>query len=263
MTKSYFPIFTNISTDPAERWELIRNFIESWYKISLSKTEQTNQIAAIEQRLGFVLPYSFQQYIHLSSQLLALKFTFQNGQKSNSFSDIFRDCFEVKYLKEHNAISLMIQGEADFYWAIKKADLQMDDPKVYGYGLDYECPTNEKFDLIGEVYPTITSFVLNHIFSYVQNGSSGGFGIQTHHVADLSHGLKSCFESHSKFDETEIFESENMIAFIQKDVFKPNGTKHSFAFHILDENKNAEIPPFVLELSKNKGWYYGSFIQNS
>jgi hypothetical protein len=261
MTKSYFPIFTNLSADPAERWELIRSFIESWYNINIPNIEQTNQIAAIEQRLGFVLPYSFQQYIHISSQLLALKYTFQNGQKSNSFSNIFRDCFEVKYLKEHDAISLMIQGEGDFYWAIKKSDLHMDDPKVYGYGLDYECPTNEKFDFFGEVYQTITSFVLNHIFSYV-NGS-GGFGIQTHHVADLSQGLKSSFESHSKFDETEIFESENMIAFIQKDFFNANSTKHSFVFHILDENKNAEIPPFVLELSKNKGWYYGSFIQNS
>lgn len=262
MPKTYLPVFTTISADITDRWKLIRMFIESWHKITIPKLETSTQIVDIEQRLGLILPSSFRQYIELSTQLLDLTYNYQNGQKSDAFSEVFRDCFEVELLEKHDAISLMIQGEADFYWAIKRTDLHIDDPKIYGYILDYDSPTNDKFDFIGEMYPTITSFVLNHLFSYLQTGSSSGFGIQINNVESIYQDLKSSFTSHAKFDETEIFESENRIAFIQKNTFEPDSNEHTFGFHICDENKKYEIPALILEMAKKRGWSYGNFIQH-
>lgn len=263
MTDIYLPIFTSISADTTDRWKLIKNFIESWHQITIPHLDKTNQITDTEQKLGLVLPFSFRQYINISSQLLDINYTFHNGQKSNAFSKIFRDCFEVELLEKHDAVSLMIQGEADFYWAIKRTDLHIDDPKVYGYILDFDCPTNDKFDFIGEMYPTITSFVLNHLLSYLQSENSSGFGIQTNNVESIYQGLKSSFTSHSKFDATEIFESENMVAFIQKDISEPDSDEHTFGFHIWNVNKKYEVPEIVLELAKNRGWSYGDFTQIS
>jgi hypothetical protein len=262
MTESYFPIFTHTSADTAERWKLIRNFIESWHQLSLPDLAQTSQIMNIQQELGIVLPLSFQHYIDISSHLSGTKYTFRNGQVSNAFSKVFRDCFKIEFLKEHDAVSLMIQGEADFYWAVKKEDLHLSDPNVYGYILDFDCPMNDKYDLVGEVYPTITSFVINHLFSYLQNENSSGFGLQINNTEEICQNLKSSFTSYAKFDQTEIFESENLIAFIQANVYEPDSDCRTFGFHIWDRSKKYTVPTIILEMAKNRGWSYGDFPEN-
>ena len=52
---------------------------------------------------------------------------------------------EVKFYgryAEDRAISLMLQGEADYYWAVSEDNLSLEDPPVDGYLLDYDT---EKF----------------------------------------------------------------------------------------------------------------------
>ncbi len=240
MKEKYSPIFTNPIVEVAEQWKMIRKFIENWCQIPLAHLEQTNEFEAIEQELEMTLPESFREYINLSIQLL------------HSDSQIFRDCFEVEFLEEFEAISLMLQGEGDFYWAVLKADLNSESPKVHGYILDVECLTEDKFEPVGALYPSITSFFLNYLIEYLHLHKGSGFGVQINETEAIYQHLKSAFENHAKFEDIEIFESENMIAFMRN-----NG--HTFSFHLWNDTENPEIPSIISTLVKNKKWSYGNF----
>ena len=160
--KNYEPCFTDVPDDWHGRWTLLREFIRRWYGIPVGNVGEPSALVAEEEaKLGQSLPPSFREWISLCEQLLA----------RDAF-DILRDCYEVVRLKDHAAISLLIQGEADVYWAVKEENLNLDDPPVDWYPIDYEAE-GDPFIHAGELAPHITSFVLGQLAYYLQgNGGS-------------------------------------------------------------------------------------------
>ena len=254
----YLPVFTYKPDTLSEKWELITKFIEQWNSILIPTTDCTKLILELEEKLNVRLPESFKNYITLSTQLLTLAIKFPNGMGSNAYSVLFRDRFVVEKIKNHDAISLMIQGEGDFYWAVRIDDLQLENPPVHGYVLDYEDSNNDKFDYSEQTHSSITAFTISHLLSYTHK--NGGFSSNIDSEVNLSSLLKKCFSNFILFEGMEIYEAKNMIAFYPHD---PNGIylKHHLSFHLWKDFKVWNIPKNIIKLSKEKYTCYGVFTR--
>jgi hypothetical protein len=258
----YYPVFTNVSKDVSERWERIRKFLETWHTLEIPRLDYANELENIEADLGVQLPTSFKNYITLSKQLLSMNTSYPNGYETNAFSRVFRDYFEIKLLEEHRAISMLLQAEGDFYWAVKKTDLHVEDPAVHGYLLDYDSLTSNKFDHFGHLYSSLTSFVLVHLFTYLQKVDGSGFGALIEHKQAALALLEDCFASHATVDGVDIFESKNMLAFLHEDPFEEL-ERYTLGVHLRKAVDKATLHKNVWELSTKAGWVYGAFAERS
>lgn len=256
--KDYTPLFKTDHPTVADKWLLIRTLIENWYDIEISDTDHSAAFVALEQALHVKLPIAVKAYFLLSKQLAETPYTYPNGQQSNQFENIFRDGLHISHLKDHDAISLMIQAEQDTIWAIKMKDLSEDDPTVYCYLLDYEDDTNEKFDFFNSVSASVSSFALGHLLSYLTNCSS--FAMPVEDIAQLRGILKSNLTNHHLSEDLEIFEDENIMAFFSKDIFEEEDS-YSLYFHLKENREIDSIPAPLLGLLKEKGagWTSGRF----
>lgn len=258
----YSPVFTNVSNNVSERWNLVRTFIERWYEVKIPKVDYAKQIQEIENELGLELPLSFKHYITLSQQLLSSETRYANGYKTNLYTQLFGDNFKVNLLQEHQVVSLMLQGEGDFYWAIKTADLHLEDPAVHGYILDYEGdPT--KFNYVSQMYRGLTAFVLGHLFSYLRSENGSGFSIMTEKNQELLDLLGGSFTSHAHVDGIDIFEREDMLAYLEKAPFEEDPNQYVLAVHLWQELDRDKIPQHIWKLSEEAGWMYGMFTGSS
>ncbi len=255
------PIFPkDIPYNPQKRFDLIRHFIESWYEIQLPNQDVTKEIQYIEKKTGLTLPIAFRQYILLSYQLMNLEYVYENGMKGDGYGLCFRDDYEVKKLEEHKALSLMIQGEQDFYWAVKYDDLDKDDPPIQGYLLDYDDPTNKKFDHYCQIAPTLTSFVLDHLFTYLSRHSSFGRQV-TRNNAVLSI-LQKSFQHYTRFDDIDIFEDENRLACLTRNHFEEETNEYFLKVHLFQKQDLKTLPKALISLTQNGGWFSGDFIED-
>lgn len=251
----YFPVFTHTPDNISQKWQLIRKFVEQWNNITIPALDFNEDILEIEDKLKVKLPDSFKNYITLSKQLLSLEMKYPNGEKSNAYSILFRDCFVVEKIKNQDAISLMIQGENDYYWAVKIDDLQFENPPVHGYILDYENPNNDKFDYSEQTHLTITAFTIGHLLSYIHRNSGFGGDFENENLTNL---LNSCFTNITTFDGIKIYETKNIIAFYQYNLDYAY-LKYDLSVHLWRDFKVHDIPKNIIELSKERNWCYGIF----
>lgn len=257
--KTYHPIFTTDNITTNERWKRVRNFIENWYDFEIPDFDIRDELIGIENEINVKLPKSIQSFFTLAKQLQSKEHTYSyNEQKKDKFSSIFRDCLDISFLEKHNALSLLIQAEQDTYWAIKKADFEEENPKVYSYYLNYD---SNDFELYGNPYPSVTSFVLNHILLYLDNCSS--FGINTQNVEPLRETLKANLKNYILYDGIELFEDENVIAFITESLFDEN--YFSLYLHLKDDREIESLPEVITDMIRNReqGWTSNRFNQFS
>jgi hypothetical protein len=270
----YYPIFTNISEDVSERWERIRGFIEAWYTIKIPEFDCAVDIENIENDLGCKLPISFRSYITISKQLLSTDIVYPNGHKIDAYSRLFRDDFEIASLENHQAISLMMRGEADFYYGVKNEELHLEDPSVHGYLLDYKNPIKGKFDYYGRLYPSITSFILSYLLSHLpKDGSSRFYVTAEKNQATLNtlracftnhttlNTLRACFTNHTTIDNLEIFESKNILAFLEINPFEQDSELYILRVYLRKELGKEHIPDELLEYAKKAFFAYGIFSE--
>jgi hypothetical protein len=138
-----------------ERWRLLREFTERWYGVPMKDVGgRKEEVVAVETRLGLPLPPSIQEWIAFSIDL------------GSDFSYLLRDCYQVVELPENSAISLMIAGESDLYWVVKKSDLEIADPPVDLYSRMYEG-FGPEFEYLENFAPQVTSFVFKHMATYL------------------------------------------------------------------------------------------------
>ncbi|SHE49443.1 hypothetical protein [Pedobacter caeni] len=256
--KDYKPLFKTDQPTVADKWGLIRTLIEDWYDFEIPKTDDLEAFSELEKRLNLKLPAAIKAYFLLSKQLKEVVYTYPNGQKDNWFANIFRDGFIISDFKGHNAITLMVQAEQDMYWAIKKEDLLEDDPAVYCYLLDYDDDTNEKFDFFGLASSSVSSFVTDHLLSYLSNCST--FAMPAEDIDQLRTILKLNLANHYKSGDLEIFEDENIIAFFSRNIFEEEDS-YSLYFHLKENREISSVPAPFLDLLKQRGagWTSGRF----
>jgi hypothetical protein len=183
-----------------ERWRSIYAFIDSWTGVRLGVKESDGSVAKIESDLDIELPESVRQWIAFSNSC---------DQITEYFS--YRDCLKIGWLKEFDAISILLQGESDVYWGIKREHLHLDDPPVTVYFLDYESPDNKFFEQ-GEWAPSVSSFALDYLFSYF-SPLGGDFALAGSITNELSEKLQEEIGLGYKFGSLRIYTNEDILVF--------------------------------------------------
>jgi hypothetical protein len=164
-------------------------------------------------------------------------------------------------LENHQAISLMMRGEADFYYGVKTDELKLEDPTIHGYLLDYKSSIKDKFDYYGRLYPSITSFTLSYLLSHLQKDGSSGFYVTAAKNQDTINSLRACFTSHSTVDNLEIFESNNILAFLETNPFEQDSEQYILRVYLWKELDKERIPDELLEYAKRAFFVYGMFSE--
>src|SRR5262245_52762514 len=114
MSSDYQPVFGSVPEDPSARWALIREFVRRWHGAVLGPVARTSPLVADEEsKLGFPLPSALREWISFAEELIA----------QGIFGRVLRDGYCVSLLEEQDAVSLMLQGEGDLYWAIPCSEL--------------------------------------------------------------------------------------------------------------------------------------------
>ncbi|WP_417393753.1 hypothetical protein [Gimesia chilikensis] len=136
-------------------WHAISRFVESWTGVAFELNPESGSINDYEARVDVKLPISIRYWIDFS-------------EKSELISEYFsyRDALEIEWLTDFDSLSILLQGERDFYWAVKREDLTQDDPPVTGYCLDYDS-VDEQFVEQGEWASSVSSFALDYLLTYL------------------------------------------------------------------------------------------------
>ena len=243
----YEPVFYDVPDGWKERWRLLREFVERWHQIPLGDVGgHAEDIEKTEKSLGMKLPPSVKEWIAFCSELIDL----------SVYGKLIRDCFEVEHLKDLSAISLMLQGEADFYWAIKEENLGAFDPPVDGYNLDYDNEKLDHFVHYGLFAPRITSFVFDYLTSYL-HGAGGGFSTTIKTNDELIQSLNNAFPFRSQIDNVRVFEKRNIIVLLGSSGYAPDETH--LRVEVWDKASVKDVPAFLWNYTQHGGCFHGKF----
>jgi hypothetical protein len=199
MRVRYSPCFASVPNDPEGRWRLIRQFVQQWYEIQITTPSPSSELLENTQALlGFHLPRSFRDYIQFADDLMRV----------NRFG-ILRDCFHVTYMPDLCATSLLMLLEGNVLWCVNDGNRHLVDPPVEVYVSDEK----DNLNCAGTESPTITSFAVRHLASYLR-GNGGGFQVGIDLSDEFVGEMRASFESSAEFDDIRVFESLNTIAFV-------------------------------------------------
>jgi hypothetical protein len=118
----------SVITSSKETWEIIGRLVSEWHGVDLKwqVSDYQDPLAELEASIGMALPASFREWYCFLQTML----------KTDQW--IFRDSYSIQFDEQLQALTLLIQGESDYYWAVKKENLSLPDPPVDGYLLDYD-----------------------------------------------------------------------------------------------------------------------------
>ena len=243
----YEPVFREVPDGWKERWRLLREFTERWHRIPMEDVGgRAAEVQEAERRLNVELPPAVREWIAYSHDLI----------EQGAF-DILRDCYEVITLKNLAAVSLLIQSEGDLYWAVRKKNLRLPDPPVDWYLLNYAGGREVGFVHQGRWTQHVTSFVFEHLSSYL-HGDGGGFRGPVEASPLLLKQLAEAFPVRSRFEDLRVFERPNMIARLSATLY---GTGDYLKFDVWKKVPRKEVSEFLWKLDRRVGGpYYGMFI---
>src|SRR5262245_54533999 len=155
-------------------------------------------------------------------------------------------------LDDNPAFSLLVQGEDDYHWAVKREDLNQADPPVHGYMLDYE--NDERQFVYDKPWSNqVSAWAIDFILKYMYI-SSRGFGFSVKEAGPLLHDLAGSFPVAATIGSNHIFETHNVIAILFSGGFNAGS---AFAVYFADAVSAPDVPRFVLELEKKAEWRTG------
>ncbi len=131
------PLFTKLPERRVERWRLVEEFIDTWYRpLAPGDGCAEKEITAAERRLGFRLPAALREWHTLA------------GRREDVFSS-FNRLIPVSALEidgERDALIIQRECQNCEQWAIRRADLGLDDPPVIQLvGRNESCATTTEF----------------------------------------------------------------------------------------------------------------------
>jgi hypothetical protein len=147
--------------DWQQDWSVIDAFVRDWLGFAWQRQPDLARVQELERQVAVQLPAAAREWCY---------FAWSAAQLGRSFS--FRDEFVVERLKDHDAVSLLLQGEADFYWAIETPLLADDDPAVTAYALNYEQP-DSRFGVHGLWSPSVSAFAFDYLLTYLHTPGGG------------------------------------------------------------------------------------------
>ena len=187
------------SADWRTQWDAIYSFVRQWLQLEFSGSAPVDRVFDFERSTGIALPAAADEWLRFATASYGLEPHFT-----------FRDCLVVEKLKSHDAVSLLLQGEADTYWAIESKHLNEQNPPVTVYYLDYDDPA-ERFVREGTWSPTVTSFAFDYFLAYLHS-PGGGFHVSNSSPHFSRDKLIADFGSPVVFGHLELFYADGLLA---------------------------------------------------
>jgi uncharacterized protein (TIGR02996 family) len=228
------------------RWRLIREYTERWHRRTMPDIGgRAGEIRQTETELGRTLPPSLREWVAFAHDVRC----------SANYHDVLRDVYQMRELEGHSCVSLLLQCEGDYHWAVRHADFTSPDPPVNGFHWDYDNQDESTFvaDGANPVAASITSFALGYVIAYT-HGTGGGFGTDVPDSAQLIRQLDTAFAVRCRIDQMEIFERANIQVrlhhwpsreYITVELFKPMSRE--------------AVPAFLWDYTHNGGAFHGMF----
>jgi hypothetical protein len=188
-------------------------------------------------------------------------FAFDVREDYQGFGFVFRDIYQMEELEGHPAVSLLIQGEGDYQWAVRNEDFALPDPPVYGYCWDFDEPNEGVFGPDGQspLADHVTSFVLEYVLGYTR-GEGGGFGTDVVDPARLRLDLEARFPVRCRVGEMELFEDDDILVRMSTTSLMSERVRERINVEIARPLPREAIPPFLWEYTRNGGAFHGMFI---
>jgi uncharacterized protein (TIGR02996 family) len=238
-----------------ERWRLIREFLERWEELPLGDVGgRADEIRETESHLGRTLPASVREWVAFAHDV----------RRSSTYHDVLRDVYQMRDLDGFPAVSLLLQCEGDYHWAVRHADLALPDPPVCGFHWDFDN-RDETFvpERHNPIHPTLTAFVLGYVWGYT-SGQGGGFGTEVADSASLIRQLETTFPFRSRFGGAEIFETANILVRLYPMRQGRGSSRRARSARLIVEVARPlpreAIPAFLWEHTRNGGSFHGLFI---
>lgn len=258
MNRNYEPCLFEVSDDWQERWALIREFATKWYGVHFRSRESLIPLVKYEEeRLGFKLPPSFQEYIMFHT----------------CANQALPGLHKLKYYPKLSTISFEWISDGEAFSAIDIEDLEKDDPLVQNYFFkdeyfleNEEVNINDKeltfTDSITEKSHTLTYVILNKLITdcgYSENNSvrGGSCDIKVSNNIQLVSMMDCFFQNKIIFEDRLLYEKQNMIATL--DYLENGNYTYKLSLSLWKPLCEEEIPKFILQLIGNSGHYTGLF----
>jgi uncharacterized protein (TIGR02996 family) len=207
---NYEPLFRSIPAGWRERWRLIREFWERWFDVAIADVcGHPAEIARIEADVGWPLPPSVREWVAFHQDL------------DNEAFGVLRDCFTLEWLGDPPVLSLLVQAEGDYHWAVREADRFRDDPPVHGYSWDLDTDEDEidenRFIHHRQCAASVSAWVLRRLMGGARR--LDGFRVHVPDCDRLFQHLAEHFPAPAVFDDLTIFEARNILAYHADGVF--------------------------------------------
>lgn len=235
---------TTFEPEPAsyiEGWTIIRRLIKTWHQVTLDWNDEDAGpvISKIENTVGAKLPPSLKEWVRFLEKM----------KETDQW--IFRDCCDFSFNAGQERVTLLVQGEADYFWAVKKKDLALADPPVEGYQLDYESDKGI-FSWNRTETNKLTSFGIKYILDYCYMFlGTGGFSAVVPDREIVVSDFMPVFEKGLRIEDYTIFESDGIIAFFTS-TQAPEARLHVHYSMSLDQ-----VPQCVKRYFRHRYSYYG------
>ncbi|MBP3959542.1 TIGR02996 domain-containing protein [Gemmata sp. G18] len=229
-----------------ERWRLIREFTERWYRVPMPDIGgRQAEIAEAEARLGRKLPPSVREWV---------AFAHDANMRPNHpiYLHVFRELYEMENVPDHPALSLLRQYEDGYAWAVHHNTLDDPDPPVHGYGFEFEngmattcSPDTERNPLA----TTVTEFTLGTALTYMKGHVSGDWVSTTSaDPASVLNELAATFPPPTRFGHYNIYEAENIMVLASPEI-RRSGTW--FEMRIFKPLTREQMPASLWRYSSN------------
>jgi hypothetical protein len=186
------------------RWDAIYAFLDAWRGKPFRPAPANQRIAEIEFTLDATLPPSVREWVSFATAHDEIKDCFT-----------WRDSLSIEKLDEHDAVSLLLQGEGDYYWAVRTAHLALPDPPVGTYYLDHDLhepadPQRKHFVADGDCAQHVAHFAFHYLLSYFR-GAGGGSSVDEASPAFDRVALTRDLGAPSQFGSVQAFATDEVL----------------------------------------------------
>ncbi|WP_232069913.1 hypothetical protein [Gemmata massiliana] len=221
-----------------ERWRLIREFTERWHRVPMSDVGgRQSEIAEVEARLRRTLPPSVREWVAFIHDVQHCR-------------GVIHDECPMGKIWGQPAVSLLLQTEDDYNWAVPYCDLDEVDPPVQGYhwgDVHTFIPDTEN-----TLREPVTVFAFNYLMGHARG--IGGFGTGVEKPTPLFSDLESTFTVRVKFGNSRFYEADNILVRIDH----PNwGAGTYLQLRIARPVPPEQIPAFLWHYARDGGSFHG------
>jgi uncharacterized protein (TIGR02996 family) len=251
------PLFSHGVPDGwKERWRLIREYVERWYQIPLPDVGgRTDEIIKAQFLLGRTLPASVREWVAFAHDV----------RRDRDHHVVLRDLYQMVELNGLSAVSLLLQCEGDYHWAVRHRDLAVPDPPVHGFHWDFENEPDEEEsfafvpDRANPIARTLTAWVLEYAMAYTRGGA-GGFNTDVADATRLIHDLTTTFPVNCRFGKTEIFEADNIQVRLHPSGRGRQKSRRRIVVEVAKSMPREAVPAFLWDYTRSGGSFHGMFI---